>query len=131
DRRAALRERRLRGSESGQRYAVGRARHIVEPELMAEGDRLRLAAVLAADAHLQVGLRRPPALDADPHQVADTTDVERLEGIALEHSLLEVEGEELSFGVVAGKAERRLRQVVRPEREEVGLLGNLVGPDAR
>ena len=67
------------------------------------------------------------ALDADPHQVADAVLVERLERVALEHAVLEVEGEELALGVVARHAERRLREVVRAEREEVRDLGDLVG----
>ena len=37
-------------------HAVRRARDVVEPEPVAERDRCRLAAVLAADAHLQVRL---------------------------------------------------------------------------
>jgi hypothetical protein len=39
--------------------------------------------------------------------------------------------QELAFGVVAGEAERRLGEVVRPEAEEVGLAGDLVGAHAR
>ena len=41
---------------------------------MAEPDRARLAAVLAADAELELRLRPAAALDRDPHQVADTVD---------------------------------------------------------
>ncbi len=37
----------------------------------------------------------------------------------------------LPFRVVAREAERRLGEVVRAERAEVGHLGDLVGPDAR
>ena len=50
---------------------------------------------------------------------------------SLEDAVLEVVGEELALGVVAREAERGLREVVRAEREEVGVLGDLVGPDAR
>ena len=82
--------------------------------------------MLAADAELEVRLRLPPALDRDPHQVADAFVVEHLERVALEHAVLEVEGEELALGVVARHAERRLREVVRAEGEEVGDLGDLV-----
>src|SRR5947207_1164116 len=63
--------------------------------------RIRLATVLAADAELDVGLRRAPALDADPHQVADAVQVEGLERVLLEHAVLEIEGQELPLGVVA------------------------------
>src|SRR4029079_9296660 len=102
-----------------QRHAVRRAAHVVETEPVAELDGLRLATVLTADAELDVGLRRTPTLDADPHQVSDAALVEGLEGILLEHAVLEIEGEELPLGVIARHAERHLRQVVRAEREEV------------
>ena len=55
-----LGERGLRRCESGERHAVGRAADVVEPELVAERDRARLAAVLAADAELEVGLTPLP-----------------------------------------------------------------------
>ena len=48
-------QRRLRGGEAGDRDAEGGARDVVEPRLFAEGDRGRIAAVLAADAELEVG----------------------------------------------------------------------------
>ena len=73
----------------------------------------------------------PRALDCDPHQLADAVAVEDLERVALEHAVLEVVGEELPFRVVAREPERRLREVVGPERAEVGELGDLVGAHAR
>ena len=97
---------------------------------MAERDRLRLAAVLAADAELEVVADAAAALDGDPHQVADAVLVDRLERVALEDAVLEVVRQEAA-GVVAREAERGLREVVRAEGEEVGVLGDLVGPDAR
>ena len=129
--RARRGERGLRGGEPRERHAERRARHVVEPELVAERDGLRLAAVLAADAELQVVLDAAAALDRDAHQVADARAVERLERVLLEHVVLQVVGEELPLGVVAREAERRLRQVVRPEGEEVRVLGDLVGAHAR
>ena len=61
---------------------------------MAERDRLRLAAVLAADPELDVVAGPAPALDRDLHQVADAALVDRLERVALEHARLQVVGEE-------------------------------------
>src|SRR4029078_1770628 len=89
-----------------------------------------LAAVLAADAELEVVLRAPAALDGDPHQVADALLVENLERVALAHAVLEVARQELALGVVARKAQGSLGEVVGAEREEVGLLGDLVCADA-
>ena len=48
---------------------------------MAEGDRPRLAAVLAADPHLQPWLDATGPLDADPHQLAHA--------FLVEHGILE------------------------------------------
>src|SRR4029077_16219373 len=66
-----LLQRRLGRREARERHAVRRAADVVEPQAVAEGDRVRLAAVLAADAELQVLLGAAAALDRDPHQVAD------------------------------------------------------------
>ena len=81
-------ERGLRRGEPGERHAERRAADVVEPELVAERDRARLAAVLAADAELELGLRAAAALDGDAHQVADAVDVDRLERVALEDPVL-------------------------------------------
>ena len=53
--RALLGERGLGGREAGERHAVGRAADVVDAEPVAERDRLRLAAVLAADPELEIG----------------------------------------------------------------------------
>ena len=128
---ARLRERRLRRRQPGERDAVGRARDVVEPEPVAEGDRARLAAVLPADPELDPGLRPPAALDRDPHEIPHSVLVQHLERVPLEDAVLEVEGEELALGVVAGEPERGLGEVVRAEGEEVGLLRDLVRAQRR
>src|ERR1700720_3980292 len=58
--------RRLRGGKPGDRHPERRARDIVEPDLVTEGDRARVAAMLAADADLEVAGGRPPAPAAGP-----------------------------------------------------------------
>src|SRR5579862_1485541 len=100
-RQACLLEGCLRGGEPGERHAKRRAGDIVEPEPVAERDRARLAAVLAADAELERRLFRPAALDRDPHQPADALLVEHLERVALEHAVVQVARQELALGVVA------------------------------
>src|SRR5262249_62043518 len=97
-------ERRLRRREAGERDAERRAGHVVETDPVAERDRVRLAAVLAADTELEVLLRASPPLDGDPHQVADAVLVEHLERVPLEHVVLEIACQELAFGVVAREA---------------------------
>ena len=53
-------ERGVRGGQPGDRDAERRARHVVETDLVAERDRIGIAAVLAADAELEIGTRRAP-----------------------------------------------------------------------
>src|SRR5690606_20537105 len=45
----------LRGGQAGYRHAVGAAAYVVQACVVAELDAFRVAAVFAADAHLQVG----------------------------------------------------------------------------
>src|SRR5581483_8119773 len=92
---------RLRSREPCEGHAVGRAADVVEPEPVAELHRLRVAAVLAADAELDALLRPTPSLDRDSHQLADAGLVEGLERVVLDDAVLEVEREELALGVVA------------------------------
>src|SRR5258708_4892732 len=73
--------RRLRGRKPGDRHPERRARDIVEPDLMAERDRARIATMLAADADLEVAAGRASALDADPDELADAFAVDRHERI--------------------------------------------------
>ena len=79
---------------------------------------------------LSLGRVFRPALDADLDHLADTFLVEHREGIVREQLLLEVEGQELA-DVVPAVAEGHLRQVVGAEREEVRVLGELVGDQRR
>src|SRR5918998_393069 len=94
---------------------------------MAERDALWIAAVLAADSDLEVHLRRSALLDADPHELPDPRGVEDLERVLGEHLAVDVLHQELALGVVAAVAEAHLRQVVRAEAEELGVLRDLVG----
>src|SRR3954452_18163837 len=126
-----LLERRLRCSHPRDRHAVGRTAHVVEPRHLEEPDRLRVAAVLAADAQLEVGVRLAAHPGGQAHEPADAELVDRLERAAVEDLLLHVRLEEAALGVVAREAQRRLREVVGAEREEVGMLGDAVGHEAR
>jgi hypothetical protein len=64
--RRALAERGLGGGEACEGNAERRARDVIERNLVAERD----GGVLAADPDLELRLRLPTALDADPHQFA-------------------------------------------------------------
>src|SRR6478672_3768085 len=128
--RGLLAERGLRRGKPGDRHAERRARYIVETDLVAERDRRRIAAVLAADANLEVFAHPAAALDADPHQRADAIAIDRHERIARQDAARRVDAEERR-GVVTADAEGGLGQVVGAEREELGGLRNLVGHQRR
>ena len=81
--------------------------------------------MLAADADPQRRVRGPSPLDGDRDQLPDAVDVEGLERIRGEDAVLEVVRQEPPLRVVAREAERRLCQVVGPEREEVGVAREL------
>ena len=75
-----VRQRALRRRQSRNRHPEGAARDVVEPDGVKEGDRRRVAAVLAADADLEVGPCGAAALDGDLDQLADAALVEAGKG---------------------------------------------------
>src|SRR5919201_4819334 len=72
-------ERRLRGGETGDRHPERGAADVVEADAVEELHRLRLAAVLAADAELEVRPGRAAGRDRLLHDRADAGLVDRLE----------------------------------------------------
>src|SRR5581483_3665594 len=95
--------------------------------VVAERDRGRIAAVLAADPDLEVRIRGAATVDRGTDQLADARDVERCERIRAKDPVLQVVRQETTLRIVAREPERGLRQVVRAEREEVGVLRELAG----
>ena len=119
------------GFQPGDRDAERRAGDVVQADPVEEVHRVGVAAVLAADADLEVGPGRPAALGADPDQLADALDVEGLERGDPEDAHLQVGGEERGLDVVAGEPPGGLGQVVGAEGEELGGLGDLPGGQRR
>src|SRR4029078_7491963 len=97
--------RRLPRAKPRDRHPERRAGHIVEADLVAEFDRGRVAAMLAADADLELAAHLAAALDADPHQFADALLIDRDEGIGRQNAARGVDAEERGR-VVATDAER-------------------------
>src|SRR5258708_5853159 len=83
----------LRVGEAGDRHARGRAGHVVEPDLVADRHRGRIAAVLAADAELEVLARVAAALGRDLHQFAHALAVDRDERVDRQDALGGVEAQ--------------------------------------
>src|SRR5205085_5310969 len=118
---------RLSCRQTGDRPSERREGHVVEAGVVEEGDRLGVTAVLAADAELDVRFGLTPSLGALMDELAHTAGIYRLEGVALEQTLLDVGRHHAALDIVTAEAERHLGEVVGTEREEVGLLGDLVG----
>jgi bifunctional non-homologous end joining protein LigD len=83
-------------------------------------------AAIAADAEVQLRVGGLALLAGDAHQSPDAGLVHRDERVRGHQLALLVHPDELA-DVVAAEAERRLREVVRPEREELSRLGDLAG----
>src|SRR3954451_900590 len=81
-RRRSLAERSLGRGEAGDRHAERAARDVVQPDLVAQLDRVRVAALFAADAELDLRPRLAALLDGELHQPADAVRVHRLERVA-------------------------------------------------
>src|SRR4051812_38589706 len=105
----------LCGSDTRDRHAERRAGHVIEACHVEELDRLRIAAVLAADAEpeLRVGLAPDPG--GQPHEPADARLVDRLERRAVDDLALHVGRDELALDVVAREAQGGLRRGVLAE----------------
>src|SRR5947209_19590617 len=98
---------------------------------MEEIDRVGISAVLAADAELEARVRLAAEPAGEAHEPADARLVDRLERAAVDDLPIEVHRDELRLGIVAAEPERGLRQVVRTEREEVGVPRDRVRARAR
>src|SRR5579872_1793412 len=100
-RAGALSDRGLRGRQASHGNPKRAARHVVQAELVAEMDRVRVTTMLAAYADLQVRPRLAPFRHGHRHQPADAVLVDRFEWIAREDLALEVADDEVALRVVA------------------------------
>src|ERR1043166_7814953 len=98
--RARLRQRRLCRGEPRDRHAERRAANVVQSDFLEELDRLRIAAVLAADAELQGWPRLTSFRDRDVDELPDAGRVDGRERVLLHDRELGVRAEERA-GVVA------------------------------
>ena len=69
--------------------------------MVAEPDRIRLAPLLAANSDLQIGLCLPGPLHCNPHQPANTLDIQDIEGIVLQYPPFFIKWEEFIFSVLS------------------------------
>src|SRR4051812_44575402 len=76
-------QRRLRRGQARHRHAERAARHVVQPDLVAELHAVRVTAVFAAYADLQLRPLRPAFLHTHLHQPADAVLVDRRERVGV------------------------------------------------
>src|SRR4029077_13517828 len=117
-------ERRAACLQAGDRHPERRAGHIIQAHLVEEVDRIRVTAVLAAHAELDVRPGLLALLDGDLDQAAYAVAVDRLERRDAEDTQLDVPAEERALHVVPGEPPGHLRQVVRAEGEELRGRGD-------
>src|SRR5437879_3204168 len=111
-------QRSLRRRQPGDRYPVGRAGHVVEPDGMAETHRRRLAAMLPADAELQVLPHPARLLDRQLHERPDPLLVDRLERVPrVDLELVDV-GQEEVIGRASCRERGGMRRVERGRIEQ-------------
>ena len=96
---------------------------------MAELNRCRVAAVLAADTDVEVVVNGLAELDSHFHELANANLVELCEGIVLEDLSVIVSVKELTC-VVTGEAVCHLSKVVCTEAEEVSFLSDFVSSES-
>src|SRR5437660_958636 len=82
--------------------------------------------MLSTNPDLELLPDLPAFLYTHPHELADTFAIQRLKGIEGQDSPVYEIQEELAFRVVTGISECGLREIVRPEGEELRVLRDLV-----
>src|SRR5687767_15195667 len=81
--------------------------------------------MFTANTDLEIWFHTTTALGTEAHQLAHAVAVENLKRIVFNDLALDVVGQKAAR-IVAAQSERRLRQVVSAEREEVGVSGDAI-----
>src|SRR6516165_9431577 len=116
--------------EPGDRYPERRAGNIIETNRLAEADRRRVAAMLAANAELQPRTGRAPALGGDAYELSDPVDIECDKRVVLEDPEPLI-GPGKARRVIARQAKDGLSEVVGAKAEELGALRDFAGAQCR
>ena len=98
---------------------------------MAEANRVRVAALFAANTDLEVGTLRTAPGDSHLDELAKALDIEDFERIVLQNALIVVHRQELVFRIFTRKLEYRLGHIIRTEGEELRAGREFRGPRAR
>ena len=106
-------------------HTIGRTADIVQSYLMAKGDGGGIAAMLSANAIVQVFTGRAALFDCDLDQLSHAGLVDAYERIFVEYAIVDVIRQKASC-VITAQTKRSLRQVVGSKREEIGFFGNFI-----
>ena len=85
----------MRRCKTRDRHAERRAGDVVQSGIVAELDRARFAAVLAADAALEFGLYAAALEYGLAHELTHAVLIEYLERVVFQDALFEIDGQEL------------------------------------
>ena len=108
----------LCGRQTGYRQTERRTAHIVEPEMMAEDHRVRIAAMLAANAELDILPRLATFFHSDLHQLADARGINRGKRICLDDAHFCIQRQKCRR-VIAAHTQASLRQIVSAKTEKL------------
>src|SRR5690554_1602265 len=92
---------------------------------MAKLHRGRFSPVLSTYTALECWLHLSPFLHRHPYKLSYPVLIKNRERVLLEDTFIDIHWQEFSH-VIAAIAKGELREIVCPEREEVGFFGNLV-----
>src|SRR5450756_1257194 len=93
---------------------------------MAELDGIGVAPVLSADTNFNLGVRLAAKNYSDAHKLAHALLINALEGINVQDLGIKVGGQEGSSSIITAVGKGCLREVIGPEAEKLGVLGDLV-----
>src|ERR1700691_3388530 len=113
-RRRLLAQRRLRGSKARNRHPKRRARYVIKSDLVTEHDRCGIAAMLTANAELDVRPRFTAASGGNAHKLADAVPIDRHKRIGRQNALSGVNAQE-ARGIVAADAQSGLGEIICAE----------------
>src|SRR5271157_84676 len=81
-------QRSLRGCEPGDRHSVRRATDVIKTDFMAECDRLRVSAMLAAYSYFKIFPDLPSLFHCNAHKSADAVLVNRNKRVFFQYAVL-------------------------------------------
>src|SRR5262249_39101728 len=112
--------------EPSREHPEWRTRDVVQSGLVAERDRRRISAMLAAGTDFAMEASPAAPFGGLVHEFPDDVTMKKRERVVFQNAFPKIWRENL-VDVIAREPEGCLRKIVGAEREELCLFGNLVG----